>query len=452
MRELLPVVAALALLAPPAIAAEPRPLAPSGPYRPRLTLVDAPANLAQAYQVPTMRQALDLTRSLVEGVDWAVDLGFDHLAAGWDEGLRYGLEIPALAGATVLLGQIPLGAGWSHEEWHRAVMARHGIGSRNGFYSYPPFSDAIAVDHVTDDALATLKRSRPRDFVRLSAAGMEANVLLAREIRDEAFFDRRPLYRDIPAVGLTLGNVFFYLQGCASDGFDAMVDQKMAQEGADMARRDFAGADCLAWMYDLERFNEAYDGRGAHPSGVGIRRYRKSTDLSAEGRAFLGQARTLSLLNFAAPDLFGLPPLAIPGHGEWTFGLQHMLTSFGQVVQVELLSRSPEHGLTLGYHHFFNGARAFPGLEAALVRQPVRLGDLRLAVDVGAVAWLQPRTGSFLDTSEGPGGALRLGLGLPLSDRATLRLEGLGKTDGWLAGEVDLDAAWIGRAGLLLSL
>lgn len=442
---------AVLLASTPARAAEPS-LAASGVYRPVLPLVDAPFNAQSGYQVPGMAQSLELSRAILEGGDWAIDLGFDALARDWHPALRYGVEIPALAAYGMLNSQVAFGTGWLHEEWHRAVLARRGIGSRNGFYAAPPFSDVVAVDHVTDDALATLKRDHPRDFVRLASAGMEASVMLARTSRNEAFFDRRELYRDIPGLALPLFNVLAYLQGCKGTDFDAMTDRKMSEEGSDMARRDFTGADCLAWMYDLERPEESYAARGAHPSGVGVRRYRKSTDLSSDGRDFLGLARNLSFLNFVSPPMFGLSAFPGPDGLEWTFGLQHMLTDAGQVVQLDLLGRRESMGFQLGYHHFFNGARAFPGVEATVRRIPLSLAGLDLGLDAGVLAWLQPGNGGFRDTTDRPGGALRLGLSTPLTGSTRLFAEGIAKTAGWVAGEVDLDASIQGRAGFRLSL
>lgn len=52
---------------------------------------------------------------------------------------------------------IPLGSGWAHEEWHRAIMTRRGIKSYNTMNDFPIGKDVIAVNDVLDADLVKLK-------------------------------------------------------------------------------------------------------------------------------------------------------------------------------------------------------------------------------------------------------------------------------------------------------
>src|SRR6185436_9321120 len=72
-------------------------------------------------------------------------------------------------------------------------------------------------------------------------------------------------------------------------------------DDADIRVRDFTGHDILAWAYDLHRPNEPYAARGIHPSGVGIDRYRKPSDLRPEEMQYLRRQGKLQVLNFFDP-------------------------------------------------------------------------------------------------------------------------------------------------------
>jgi hypothetical protein len=84
----------LALLATPARAQSPTALAESGPYRPRLILVDMPYNRRDW---PSMMQSLETSRALVEGGNWALDLGGEWLERRTHPILRWLIEVPLLA-------------------------------------------------------------------------------------------------------------------------------------------------------------------------------------------------------------------------------------------------------------------------------------------------------------------------------------------------------------------
>ena len=75
--------------------------------------------------------------------------------------------------------------------------------------------------------------------------------------------------------------------------------------------------------------------RGAHPSGVGLDRYIRFSDLNEKEKSFLRLQARLSLFNLLDPFLFGFAGL----EGEdarWNLRASHHLTSFGGVVNAHL--------------------------------------------------------------------------------------------------------------------
>jgi len=79
---------------------------------------------------------------------------------------------------------------------------------------------------------------------------------------------------------------------------DIDTDNIMNNEGTNILIRDFVGMDFTSWVYDLFRPNEPYTNRGIHPSGVGIKRYIKTSDLTKEEQSYLKLQGFLSLFNF----------------------------------------------------------------------------------------------------------------------------------------------------------
>src|SRR4051812_8642290 len=87
-----------------------------------LPVVDTPFNFTnRGYTFPSMQQSLLLSTDFYEGVHRAIQGGPG--SARWR---RWLIIAPDLVS-----GWIPLGNGWMHEEWHRAVMNRRGIASYN---------------------------------------------------------------------------------------------------------------------------------------------------------------------------------------------------------------------------------------------------------------------------------------------------------------------------------
>lgn len=439
----------LLLVASTARAEEAPPLAASGPFRPRLSLVDVPFNL---HGVPSMQQALDAEDVVMGGGSWAIDLLGERLERNYRPWVRYLVEVPLQVSWAVLASDaLPGGGAWAHEEWHRAVLSLHGASSFNGVYEFKPFRPFIYVKHVTDEDLARIKEEHPQDFVRLSAAGMESQIADSIQLQRDIFFQRRDPFRDIARLWYDKISVSAYMKICATTPSSEEIGNDVRE--VDVAERDFVGLDCTSWIYDLENDREPYAARGTHPSGIGIDRYRYVDQLSPEGQHYLKQAGWLSLLNFVAPQLFRVSSLpGLPDEGRWNFALSHQLTSFGQVVDGHLFVSLRGWDVGLTYHHYLNGVRAFPGLEVLLVRWPLPTQAVPAHLSASAQLWLQPEDGRFKDTEARLGGGGLVELAVGILPRLGVFAAVDAKSAGWVTGNVYLDPAVQGRLGVEASL
>jgi len=95
---------------------------------------------------------------------------------------------------------------------------------------------------------------------------------------------------------------------------------------------------------------------------------------------------------------------------------------------------------------------ALPELSGELFRYPVTVGQTGIFLTGGLSAWLQPEAQRFQTTSITPGAALLLGAAIPLRTGLEAFAEADAKSAGWVPGNVYLDAAIQGRAGLQLRI
>jgi hypothetical protein len=425
------------------------PADPAGPAPLELPLVDAPFSVRGGLSFPSMSQSLWIAGDAYT----LMHVGLSKIASPWDDGgSKRWLGILLVASADLLTLAVPPFLAWQHEEWHRAVMANRGIDSFDDVYRFQIFASSIAVSHVKDEDLIRLKAEHPADLVRLGTAGIEGNYELAYHLERQAFFAGSPSFDRILIPLLYLQNTF-YLQTCATDEVNRITDEENASDGANVEVRDFTGADCTGWVYDLFRPDEPYTARGTHPSGVGLDRYRKLTHLTQEERDYLGRQRWLSLLNFLDLNILGvrgfailrppgLPPIA------WSLAIRHLPTSFGSVIRADAyLVRGPS-GLIVSPMGYSSGKRFLPGLDATLVRLPLLGGARPLALSARLALWLQPERQRYDAAGVTPGGLAGLRLGWALHPRLEPTLEIEAKSEGWVAGNVFLDRNLSVRAGL----
>jgi hypothetical protein len=418
-----------------------------------LPLLDAPYSFTAKSSLgsPSMAQSLALSGGAYSLMHGAVAQYFDPWGASlWRRWLGRGL----VATADLLTMALPPFLAWQHEEWHRAVLSYRGMGSHNDVYDFKPTAAVIAVSHVKDEDLARLKAEHPAEQVRLQTAGIEGNYALAYDLERQAFFDANPAFNQV-LVGLLYLSNSLYLSTCAGSGSDSLTDEQNAADGADVARRDFTGADCTGWVYDLHRPDEPYAARGVHPSGVGIDRYRRWSQLDEDERRYLRQLTVLSFLNFIDPYLFGVYGLELAREGATPlrlgFAIRHAPTSFGHVLRADVSLAAGPLQLAIQQQNYFNGERWLPGLDVTLVRYPA-LQTRVLALDVSArvAGWLQPARQRFDDRSAAAGGLVGVRLALGLHRRLAPYLELEAKSAGWVMGNVALERALALRAGAIV--
>jgi hypothetical protein len=389
---------------------------------------------------PSMQQSLWLTTDLYALAHYGLGLVVDPYSDVWWK--RF-LSVTAIGAFDALTIELPGLAAWQHEEWHRAVMAYRHIDSYDDIYDFRIFSSLVNVSHVSDADLVRLKAEHPADHVRLSAAGIEGNYELARNIEKARFFGRTNTYDGVLVTILHAEN-FFYWNTCATSG-----DQYRAQE-ADVSKRDFTGLDCTAWTYDLFRPDEAFAARGLDPSGVGIQRYRGRSDLTDAEQSYLSTQRWLSLLNFLDPNVVGINAFE-SGETRWNAAARHVPTSFGSDSGVDVFFQRRPIEAFARLHLYANRTHVFPGAEAELWRVRA-VPSLPIDLSFTAAAWLQPAEQRFETSHPAPGGLLRARIRFPFDERLAPYSEIEVKTAGWVAGNVALGPSGAIRMGVTASL
>jgi hypothetical protein len=417
-------------------------------------LLDATANLRSGRAVPSMAQSLALTKSFYEASLAGLDLGVDQIISP-KRGIFHLLVRGVVKFPFVFLSvKLPGGTGWTHEEFHRAVMGRRSVSSRDEIYRFQIFSGQVSVSHLSDADLTRMKADHPRDFVRMQAAGYEALHEAVLAYQKDAFFRGVPPQSVFYLVN-TINNIA-YLTGNAEASVDERIDKILADEDTDVAKRDFTGPDFTGWVYDLFRPDEPYDARGAHPSGVGVQRYIRHAQLTASERSYLSKQGRRSYLSLIDPTLAGIDsiPLRWLGDGktEVLFNVKHHLTSFGDAVFLNLFAKTPRFRAFAALAAYQNLNTTLPGLELQLVDLPVTVAGTRLRVSPRLMLWMQPAGQAFTTEDRKAGGLLSATVAYPLRGGLSLVSELEGKTAGWVASHAALEGEVTGRVGLSLAI
>jgi hypothetical protein len=400
-----------------------------------IPLIDLPYNVQHGLRGPSMQQSLAITSDFYE-------LSHRGIQDLFGERDKLGKSmVGVLDVATILAVPVPLADAWLHEEWHRAVMGNRGINSFNDVYLLDFSSDAINVSHVRDEDLIRLKREHNSDLVRLDEAGIEAELALAQRLEKRHFFDGSRTWH-LPLYWLTKISTAGYVSSALARQTELDTIQANIDEGANVKKRDFTGHDFLGWIYDLSRPDEPYQARGIHPSGVGIDRYRKPSDLTPEERRFIHRMGKMQFINFADPNLVGVDDFhANIGGRRIAFNVtgSHELTSFGYAVDANIFLRAGNDKLFVALHQYGNEAKRFPGAEAEIVDRPMRLFGRDVLVTPRLAVWMQPENQRFRDTRGKLGGLGALRIDVPMRNRFGSFMEVEAKTDGWSMGNVHLD-------------
>jgi hypothetical protein len=397
-------------------------------------LLDAPYNTAHGLRAPSMAQSLGVTETFYEVLHPAIERAW----GGHRKLANLSLVVFDVFGA-----MLPGGDGWMHEEYHRAVLGNQGVGSFDDIYRMNLLAGTVAVSHVEDEDLIRFKATRPADYVRAAAAGIEGENVLIMSLEKNRFF-KGSRANHVAMYWLTKLNSYFYVASGTTSEADSLTDEMNAQDGANVAARDWVGHDFTAWVYDLHRADEAYQARGIHPSGVGIDRYVRTSKLTAGERSFLEREGKLQLINMLDPNLLGIDGVTLrnPWNGgdvRFNANASHYLTSFGHSIDVNLFVKQASTNLLVSMHRYTNGARSFPGVEAQVIDIPVFVAGLALEASPRLALWMQPNAQAFRTSDSRTGGLASLRLRNVTTSRIGTFVELEAKTEGWVAGNVHLD-------------
>ncbi|NDP21513.1 MAG: hypothetical protein GZ091_10585 [Paludibacter sp.] len=339
---------------------------------------------------------------------------------------------------------IPLTSGWMHEEFHRAVLAKHGGNSYNEMNNFPIFKSLISVLDVKDEDLIRLKRESPQDMVRMSEAGIEGQYLMTNVINNSIFFYKTKSISLLPFLSNL--NSIAYVMMCSGKNIDKSTNSLNEIEGSSIAKRDLVGLDFLSYTYDLFRPNEPYESRGIHPSGVGIDRYIKRSQLTTEELSYLKQQGWLQLINLANPISlkFNSFNLGKAKNGEQIRGnlyFNHWLTAFGYDISTTGLLHYNTHNYAFTIHNYANHKNWYPGLEVETF--DYKLGEKSLKNSIlftgRVMAWLQPENQLFFSNKAQLGGLIETKIQYPISKHIYPYISVTAKTNGWVAGNVYLE-------------
>ncbi|MDH5217901.1 MAG: hypothetical protein OEX19_09405 [Gammaproteobacteria bacterium] len=408
-----------------------------------LPVFDYPFNQVHGVSYPSYQQSLNVTRAFYQ---------IPHHSAAY----YWGEDHPILTTSGIVLFDVyfaffPYSSAWLHEEWHRGVLTNRQIDSYNGIYDMS--SEAtVPVKNIRDEELVRLKAEHPAEMVQLHAAGLNAQAALNFSMEKDAFFFNKSRW-DLPNVWLNYLMNNFYLYTCSDGDGDLLTDELYDREDTDISARDFTGMDCNGWVYDLHRPNEAYNERGSHPSGVGIDRYIKTTDLTNEEWDYLKLQTRLNLINLINPYLFGkmyfsaINPLT-QSLLRWTFSLKHQLAPFGYTLGANILVKQDIWNVVLTGLIYQSENQTLPGIEAELVHFPLKLLHQPSYFNARIAMWLQPKNQLFASDEWNPGGSLSLGLTQMFTERLGVYAETQIKTQGWIADTLHLQNNLNARVGI----
>jgi hypothetical protein len=404
----------------------------SNPVTLDIPVIETPFMFSDShYGFPSMRQSVELSTDFYQTA---------HALLGGVPGQEHRRwHVWAIIGFDVFSNYIPLGNSWTHEEWHRAVMTSRGIESYDDVNNIPIGASLIAVSHVGDEDLINLKRDHPADSVRMSSAGMEAQVAQNYVFERRHFFDGSETFDRI-VLGINAVSVSLYLNECASGAADRSTDEQNNNDGSDIEKRDFTGLDCTAWVYDLFRPNEPYAARGVHPSGRGIDRYIKNSDLAPYEKSYLSQQVGLSVLNFVDPFVWGFDRFTTEAFGtqwQWNARMAHYITSFGHTVDTTLFLKSDKEKFLVSIHNGFNAARYFPGFTFEWIDH--QLPFERYSFSASLTLWNQPEGQSVRSDQASALASIGTELGYSWAPKKSIYAGFDAKTPGWIAGNVYLD-------------
>lgn len=385
---------------------------------------------------PGMQQSLSLTSSIYTAAHFGVDQvpGKNSLAATKTGKL---LHMAALIFSDFILTYAPGGAGWLHEEYHRAVMTRFHVNSFNDMNTFPLGAELVSVNHVKDEDLIRFKLESHADFNRMHVAGIEGEYMLINKLQRNNFFYNGKQTHEILYWLSTVNSIAYVNASSNPESVDAGTDEMNLKEKS-VPERDFTGYDFSGWAYDLFNPDEPYEMRGIHPTGTGIDRYIKTTDLSKPALDYLKKQGRLQWLNLLSPMLFWQKSISVNNDFRFNFAIRNFLTSAGNDISMNVFLKKGKMNLVIAYHHFMNYQHAFPALELECFEYPCKISSGVFLFSPRIIAGIQPENQSFLTGEYEFSGLAGFRSDWLCKSPVKPYLEITAKTNGWVAGNVFL--------------
>ena len=358
-------------------------------------------DLSKVFFAPSMQQSVRLSASLVNSTYYLLGkINLDNLTPSpFVNGIAYSL---LYTGAYIFLEYIPGGVSWVHEEYHRAVLNVNNVSSYDEVYDFKFLASIIRVNNVEDTALILFKKNNPQSFVRLHSAGIEGENMLIFELFKRNFYYNQNFSYGVIAASSVL-NSFSYIYSCQTAYAEQTTDEENAKDGTNIKVRDFTGLDFTAWVYDLYNPFEPYEARGIHPSGVGIDRYLKPSDLTQKQLKLLKREAYLHLLNFVSPFYLGFKRIKVSENFEFNFMVRHLLNAFGHNIDLIFMAKHKNLNFLAGLDFYKNKFLTLPGVDFSIYDYDLKIKNLNLYNSLRIKAWLQPENLLYFDTEFSPG-------------------------------------------------
>jgi hypothetical protein len=406
----------------------------------------------KGYANPSMHQSVSLSTDLYTGLHYGIDCLFSTRDKVPTKKMGLGkllLYIVTLESSDFIAMSAPGFSGWTHEEYHRAVMTRYHVNSFDDMNKFPIGSETVSVSHVTDEDLIRFKSESPADFNRMHVAGIEGEYLMVDKLQRNNFYYHQNLMHEMVYLLSTLNSIM-YVQMCSiPEQTNPMTESFNAIETT-IAQRDFTGLDFAGWAYDLFKPNEPYTERGIHPLGNGIDRYIKTSDLTSEELSYLKKQGNLQWLNCLSPMLIGFRSIKLTKNGLYgNFAVRNYLTSFGNELSCNVYLKNNDYNFFVAYHHAQNYEHAFPSIETQLIDYKKNLGASTLYFSPRLLIGLQPKDQGFKTSKASLLGLAECKLELITKGFIHPYIEVSAKTSGWVAGNEFLSSNISGRIGIV---
>ena len=349
--------------------------------------------------------------------------------------------------STYILGGFPLGGGWLHEEYHRAMLATNRVASKDPFDDYQLDLTDGSVKNIYDDALRNFKKNDPHGFNRMLIAGAEGELLAAKKMQENNFFNGANLPIEFTNLFYTISAVRYFNDSYKS--IDSMNIPLNKKDGANMMARDFTGHDYSGWIWHLFKPNVPYDSLGIHPSGVGINRYINSDRLTKEEKNYYDKVKKQAWLSYMSPMIFGFRKIKLKDSVYVNFAIQYQPTSFGTDRELRFYYMNRNNKYSFGIHQYQNYENSFYAAEFNWVDMKIKQLE-NFSFTTRMLIGTQPNNQEFFTEKSQLFGLLSLHTDYAINKKFGAYIQLQAKTDGWVAGDEYLTSMVRLRSGLWL--